>query len=219
MQFNARLIVFDVDGTLADSIGRIIEVMQVASVNCKVKQPSTSDVRNVIGMTLRKAIAALMPEYSDEKVDEVTEEYRRLYKEMEDRDPVRLYPSVISTLQTLKQQGFELAIATGKSRAGLERIYVNSGLRELITCAVSGDMVKSKPDPMMLQTILEHYGLKPEQALMVGDSNLDLRMATNAGVPSIGITWGVHPREVLEKESPVAIIGDVCELPDLVNFS
>lgn len=219
MQFNARLIVFDVDGTLADSIGRIIEVMQVASVNCKVRRPSTSDVRNVIGMTLRKAIAALMPEYSDEKVDEVTEEYRRLYKEMEDRDPVRLYPSVISTLQTLKQQGFELAIATGKSRAGLERIYVNSGLRELITCAVSGDMVKSKPDPMMLQTILEHYGLKPEQALMVGDSNLDLRMATNAGVPSIGITWGVHPREVLEKESPVAIIGDVCELPDLVNFS
>ncbi len=218
MTTDAKLIIFDVDGTLADSIGRIIETMQIASVNCKINKPDIQDVRNVIGMTLRQAIATLMPGFSEEKIDEVTAEYRRIYKELEDKNPVGLYPSVIDTLNELKKRGFDLAIATGKSKAGLERIYVNPGLREVIGYAISGDMVKSKPDPMMLYKILEYYGYKAEDAIMVGDSNLDLRMAKNANVKSIGITWGVHPKNVLEQEDPIAIISNINEILDLVVF-
>jgi len=217
MKHKAKLVIFDVDGTLMNSIGRIIEAMQISAKNCNVDIPSEKDVKNVIGITLRQAIATLSPTFSDEKVDYITNEYKRVYKELEDTNPAKLFPSTMDTLVSLKDKGLILAIATGKSRHGLQRIYNNPGLRELIDYEVCGDMVKSKPDPMMLNKILEHYGFEPSDAIMVGDSNLDLRMAKNAGVKSIGITWGVHSKDILEQEDPIAVVNDISDLLDLIE--
>ena len=196
-----KVIVFDVDGTIMDSIGRIVECMQAAACACGVAEPSVQAVRNIIGITLHHAVEVLFPEQNPEKIDQITDEYRRLYNLWEIERPTSLFPGAMKTLQTLKQRGYRLAIATGKSQRGLARLY--------------GDQVKSKPHPMMLQKLMNQLEIKPSEAVMVGDSVLDLQMAGNCDVRSIGITWGVHSREQLQQETPVAVIDDLSQLLEI----
>ncbi|MCR4553964.1 MAG: HAD-IIIA family hydrolase [Succinivibrionaceae bacterium] len=210
-----KLIIFDVDGTIMDSIGRIIECMQESAQKYQVAIPTPQEVKNIIGITLRHAVEVLFPEQTQEMVDLITDEYRRLYNLWEDERPTALYPGTMETLETLKGRGYKLAIATGKSQRGLARLYRDDKLYSLFSGAVTGDQAKSKPDPMMLEKLLGEFGLQPDQAVMIGDSNLDLRMAKNIGMPSIGITWGVHSGEILAKEEPAALIDNISELLEL----
>lgn len=207
-----KAIIFDVDGTIMDSIGRIIECMQEAAKKYKVRLPTEQEVKDIIGITLRHAVEVLFPEQSQEMIDLITDEYRRLYNLWEDERPTNLYPKVMDTLKELKERGYILAIATGKSKKGLARLYRDQELCSLFSAAKTGDQVKSKPDPMMLEQLLAELNLKPHQAIMVGDSNLDLRMAKNIAMGSIGITWGVHNKELLAAEEPLAIIDDLQEI-------
>jgi phosphoglycolate phosphatase len=210
-----KVIVFDVDGTIMDSIGRIVECMQAAACACGVAEPSVQEVRNIIGITLHHAVEVLFPEQSPEKIDQITDEYCRLYNLWEIERPTSLFPGAMKTLQTLKQRGYRLAIATGKSQRGLARLYGDQELCSLFSASVTGDQVKSKPHPMMLQKLMNQLEIKPSEAVMVGDSVLDLQMAGNCDVRSIGITWGVHSREQLQQETPVAVIDDLSQLLEI----
>jgi phosphoglycolate phosphatase len=207
-----KLVIFDVDGTLVDSVGCIVWCMQKAAENCGVPVPSEKEVLNIIGITLRAAVAKLFPSQTDEKIDVITDEYRHLCTRREDETPSPYFPGTLEALKNLKNRGYLLSIATGKSRRGLERLFATEGMRELIDFEMCGDQAKSKPDPMMMELTLKHFGLKPSQALMVGDSNLDLRMALNAGVPSAGVTCGVHDASILIKEDPLVIVKNVAQL-------
>ncbi len=211
-----KLVMFDVDGTLVDSIGCIIACMQNAARNCQVPPPGRLQVLNIIGITLRPAIASLFPGENDDKIDDITDEYRRLCCQWEDETPSPLFAGTLETLRQLKDAGFYLGIATGKSRHGLERLYKFAGMRDMIDFAVCGDMAASKPDPMMMHLALEHFSLQPQQALMVGDSNLDLRMAKNAKVPAVGVRCGVHSEKILLLEDPWQVVDTVKEVGQLL---
>lgn len=210
-----KLFVFDIDGTLMDSIGRIIECMQTAAQNTGFSIKSPQEIKNIIGITLRQAVATLYPNEAEQNIDIITNEYRRLYNLWDVERPTSLFLGVEDTLELLKSKGYKLAIATGKSKNGLQNFYKNERLNKLFDFGVTGDMAKSKPNPDMLLQILLKLNISAEETVMVGDSNLDLQMGKNALVSTIGVTCGVHSFEVLQKEKPMLILENV---KDIVKY-
>ncbi len=209
-----RVVVFDVDGTLVDSVPSIVWSMCQAAKECGAPVPSKEAVLDIIGITLRQAVGRLFPMCSEEENDRITDMYRKLNAHREDTEPSPLFPGIREALGRLRERGSALAIATGKSRRGLERFFAFEGTRELVDFSVCGDQAPSKPDPGMLELVLSHFGLERSEILMVGDSSLDLRMATNARVDAAGVTTGAHSPAILRRESPVFLEDSVVSLAE-----
>lgn len=206
-----RLIVFDWDGTLMDSTGRIVSAMQTTATNLKLPIPSVDDVRGIIGLSLDECYRRLFPEVDDH--DWITEEYRYQYVEG-DQTPSPLFEGTEDTLEHLKSRGYLLAVATGKARHGLDRVLNESGLREIFDVTIASDEAQSKPHPEMLHKLMAHTKTQPEQSIMVGDTTFDLEMAQRAGMGGIGVTFGAHTIEMLKTCAPQAIIDDIRHLKD-----
>jgi phosphoglycolate phosphatase len=208
------LLIFDWDGTLVDSIGRIVESISVAAVNCDLPTLQESAIKGIIGLGLPEAIAALYPHLTDVRTAEA---FRRAYADHYlslESEPSALYPGVALALQRFRDQGHLLAVATGKGRRGLDRVLAGQGWSDFFDVTRCADETASKPDPLMIREILAHCGVRSERALMIGDSVFDLEMARRAGVDSVAVSYGAQPFDVLQACSPCMIVNHFSELSD-----
>ena len=207
-----RLLIFDWDGTLVDSIMRIIEAMHVASDSCAVPRCTDDEVRAIIGLAMPQAYDVLYPEADDADLKQsfityYSDEYIRL-----EEQPSAFYPGVLDALEQYRSAGYQLAVATGKSRRGLHRVLSGHKMVDYFDITRCADETRSKPDPLMLHEILQYCSAAPQQAIMVGDSPFDLRMANNARVPGVAVSYGAQPLSVLQQERPVLAIDHFSEL-------
>lgn len=205
------LYIFDWDGTLCDSTDRIVGAMQQAAEQEEAPMPTQQAVRDVIGLGLPEAMAIVFPTLTLGQQDRMREVYSKAYVEL-DRVPAGLFPSVSQTLQELRGRGHSLAIATGKGRRGLDRVLEGLDLSDFFDATRCADEAASKPDPLMLEQLLQELSVPTAQAVVIGDSEFDLEMARNAGIASYGVSWGVHSRQRLMRHDPVAVLDEVGEL-------
>lgn len=210
------VIIFDWDGTLMDSIDKIVTCMKLAAEAVDVQPPSTKEIQNIIGLSLEKAMAQLYPDFSLTTQRAIENAYRSQYLE-KDQHPTPFYPGVKAWLADLKKKGYTLAVATGKGRGGLDRVLQQHDVHHLFSVTYCADETDSKPNPLMINKILSDLNIQPEQALMIGDSSYDLEMANNANVACIGVNYGVHSHAVLSQFEPIAIVSDlITELDHLI---
>ena len=211
-----RLVVFDWDGTLMDSAGHIVASMQGAMTDLGLPVLAPEVIRNIIGLGMREAVHALFPhDRSDAFVERFTVHYRDYY--FAPAAPQTLFPGAERMLQALREAGYLLAVATGKSRHGLDHALSETGLDAMFHTSRTADETASKPDPRMLVEILAHLDVPPEAAVMVGDTEYDLDMASRAGMASVGVSFGVHAPERLRRHGPLACVDDLESLPLLLS--
>ncbi|WXL27397.1 HAD-IA family hydrolase [Ectopseudomonas mendocina] len=198
-----QLLIFDWDGTLADSISRIVESMHRATDAFSLPRCSDDQVRGIIGLALPEAIRVLYPQmHSDADVARLRELYSVHYRAL-DVEPSPLFYGVEESLAAFREQGYQLAVATGKARPGLQRALAGRGWLDYFDYSRCADETASKPDPLMLHEILEQSGVSAERAIMVGDSTFDLLMAQRAGMDSVAVGYGAQPLEMLRPCKPV----------------
>ncbi|MDH3743898.1 MAG: HAD-IA family hydrolase [Acidobacteriota bacterium] len=208
-----HLVVFDWDGTLLDSIGAIVGCTRAVLDELGLPQVEESKIRGVIGLGLRETVEALNPGCDEDTFWQVVSSYRRLWLGHFCSTPV-LFDGVEELLETLRERGLLLAVATAKGRGGLDHDLERTGLGSFFGTSRTVDEAPSKPDPQMLLDILEELSIAREAAVMVGDTVHDLTMAANAGVDAVGVVSGTQPRALLEKAKPVACLESVRELSD-----
>lgn len=207
------LIIFDWDGTLMDSAGKIVRCFSAALADVGIDSPGDAAIRNIIGLGLAEAVAALLPGHGEAARVAVVERYREHFLHL-DPGESELFPGVAPGLGRLHAQGYQLAVATGKSRRGLERVLGATALQPLFAATRCADETFSKPHPQMLHDILEHTGTEAHRALMVGDTVYDLEMARNARVDGLGVSYGVHERSRLLELAPRAVVDSFAEVCD-----
>lgn len=196
------LLVFDWDGTLSDSTANITRAMQLAVEQLGWQKLDDHRVHNIIGLGLPEAIASLYPEVSDQDRVRLREGYRANFLALDERQPAGLFPGVMDTLELLREQGHSLTIATGKSRAGLDRILDNLGLNHFFHGTRCADETRSKPHPLMLEQLLTEFALPAAQAVMIGDTEYDMDMARRIGMPRIAVSYGAHALDRLQHYEP-----------------
>lgn len=206
-----KLVIFDWDGTLMDSVDRIVSSMQSAAQTVGLAVPSSNDVKQIIGLSLITALKTLFASITDEQVEGMLVQYKYEYLDG-DSTPAPLFANATNLLTQLKKRNKLLAVATGKGRQGLNRVLKASETSEYFNTTRCAGEVPSKPDPTMLHSILEELKIAPHEAIMVGDTSHDLKMAKNAGVDSIGVTFGVHDRYVLNQYNPKVVVDSMAEL-------
>jgi phosphoglycolate phosphatase len=207
-----QLLVFDWDGTLMDSIGTIVACTQATLSELELGELPEAKIRGTIGLGLRETIEILSPGYDEALYGRILECFRNHWVSTY-RDMPLLFHGVDEVLRELAGEGYLLAVATGKSRRGLEYALTQTGLGGFFQATRTVDEAFSKPHPQMLLDILDDLGVKPEAALMIGDTTYDLEMAKNARTPSLGVCTGSHCREELDRFSPLACLEGVVELP------
>lgn len=212
-----ELITFDFDGTLMDSTTAIAESIQSAAVDLGVPVPSTERASHVIGLGLHDALRHAIPDLPQQRYQELGERYRHHYLARDHK--LRLFAGVEAMIDELVAEGYLLTVATGKSRIGLDRALGETGLGSRFKSSRCADECHSKPHPQMLQELMEEFGVTPDATLMIGDSTHDLQMAKNAGVHAVAVTYGAHPRDVLEAECPAYCANNVEELTSWLRSS
>lgn len=202
-----RMVVFDWDGTLMDSAAKIVNCFRAAARDVDVPVPSPDAVRGIIGLGLTEALAELFPGTSELERSRLMEAYRVHFLER-DETYTGLFPGVAAGLATLRDDEFVLAIATGKARRGLDRVLGETAVGHLFAASRCVDEAVSKPHPQMLRDILAHTRIDSRDALMVGDTTFDLKMATAAEMDALAVSYGAHPVEPLLAENPVGCVDD-----------
>lgn len=205
-----ELIVFDWDGTLLDSAGAIVQAIQAASRDLNLTVPDDNRARHVIGLGLVNALRHAVPDLSPDRYQAMVDRYR--YHYLAGDHQLTLFSGVPQMLERLHAAGHILAVATGKSRVGLERALDHSGLRPLFQASRCADECHSKPHPQMLEELTAEFGVSNESTVMIGDTSHDLLMASNAGVDSLAVTYGAHAHAHLTEYNPRACLHSVGEL-------
>ena len=206
------LLVFDWDGTLMDSEARIVSCMQAAAVDAGVAAPDAGAAREVIGLGLQQAVARLFAAESPVVHGQIARRYREHFLVL-DRSRSQLFPGVEETLEKLRDAGHLLAVATGKSRRGLDRELDETGLRPLFHASRCADETFSKPHPQMLDELMRELGAAAAETLMIGDTEYDMQMAANAGTAALGVSCGVHPPARLMAHGARDTLASIVELP------
>jgi phosphoglycolate phosphatase len=199
--------ILDWDGTLSDSTAKICACMRAAARDINLPELDDNTIKNIIGLGLREAVTTLYPGIEDDQIEALRKAYSEHFLER-DQIPSPFFPNVLDTLENLKLQGNKLAIATGKSRHGLDRVLKNLSLDQYFDATRCADETASKPHPLMVQELLSEMGLRQDQAVMVGDTEWDLVMADNAGVRKIAVSYGAHSKERLLSFSPDMCVDD-----------
>lgn len=213
-----KCVVFDIDGTLMDSIPRIVECIGLSCKKHNIEAPSQQACFNVIGLGLNLAIQQVIPNESKDTQALVAETYRLTYTELEDAKPTELFPGALDMIKKLKENGIKIAIATGKSMKGWNRVAKYAHLGEYVDYVVTADTALSKPNNQMLRKISDSLKLPIKSCIMVGDSTLDIQMAINAKMPNIAITTGVHTKEQLYNSNADFVVDDLSSILDLLNL-
>ena len=206
-----ELIIFDWDGTLMDSVDKIVRCFQAALADSRAPDPGKPAIRHIIGLGLEEAVTTLLPQADPALRARVVARYREHFLHLDQTD-MALFPGVHAGLEALAAQGYLLAVATGKARRGLDRVLRDTGTTHLFCATRCADEAYSKPHPRMLEDILEQTGFTPAQALMVGDTTYDLQMARHARMGSLAVTYGVHDRELLAEHGPLACLDSFMEV-------
>lgn len=204
------LIAFDWDGTLFDSTGIIARCIQEAVRDVGGTVPTDRAAAYVIGMSLGQALAHAAPDVPPERYPELGRRYR--YHYARHQDDISLFDGVLPLLDDLKARGYLLAVATGKSRRGLDEVLRSVELRGTFDGSRTADETAGKPDPLMLQELMAEFGVAPGRLLMIGDTTHDLQMAASAGCPSVGVSYGAHEPEAFHVFSPLLVAHSVAEL-------
>ncbi|MGR4068840.1 HAD-IA family hydrolase [Halomonas sp. LR3S48] len=212
-----RLVIFDWDGTLMDSAARIVSCMQAAARDAGWGHLEDAAVRDIIGLGLPEAIDRLCPGIDAERFELLRARYAHHFVEG-DKTPMSFFDGVEVGVATLcEQRERRLAVATGKSRRGLDRIFRESGSGGWFHASRTADETRSKPHPQMLEELLVELAVPVEEAVMVGDTEYDLEMARALGMDRVAVTWGVHTPERLAASRPVYTAQAVTELFDWLN--
>lgn len=210
------LIIFDWDGTLIDSIDWIVHCLQTAGKHCGYDSPEPQAAKDVIGLSITNACNTLFPGADKATLTQLTTCYHQTYWSRQlSRDD--LFPGVYEMLLELKQAGYQLAVATGKTRAGLQEALKATDTEDLFCITRCSDETASKPDPLMLHQIMQHTNAATERSLMVGDSTHDLQMAMNAQISSIAVSCGAHPEDILQQYSPLMCLQQPAELLNIIR--
>lgn len=208
-----ELIIFDWDGTLFDSVGQIVTSLLYAAE--QFEQPLTPEAaKSIIGLGLPEVAQVLFPNVPELHTD-ILKCYGDHYVEHSKDD--QWFPGVADMLYGLKNQNIKLAVATGKSRRGLDRVLAQTNSHDLFEITRAASETKSKPNPLMLEEILNFTGVNAERAMMVGDTSYDLEMAQNIAMPRVGVSYGVHSVDVLQRFNPLTVAHNVNTLHQFLN--
>lgn len=211
MKKSYELIVFDWDGTLHDSHGHIVATLIRTAEEFGLPQPDPEVIRQHIGLGFMEALAGVFPDLDPVIVQKMYQRFRECFYASE-FDSTTLYLGTEEVLQQLKSAGYLLAIATGKSRFGLDRVLEHLQIQSMFMATRTADETHSKPHPQMLQEIMEVLGVEPEQTLMIGDTDYDIHLAANAKTDSLGVSYGGHSGEHLLASGAQHCINDIKEL-------
>lgn len=204
------LLVFDWDGTLMDSAAAIVAAIRAACRDLDIAEPSEERARHVIGLGLGDALRHAVPQLPEARYPQMVERYRHHYLSRDHE--LNLFAGVETMIAELAEAGYMLAVATGKSRLGLDRALKASGLQAYFHDSRCADECHSKPHPQMLEELMGAFGTPAARTVMIGDTTHDLQMAANANVASLAVTYGAHPAEALAGHAPLAVLRDVAEL-------
>lgn len=210
--YDIKLIVFDWDGTLMDSETHIVACMQAAIADLTLDARSNEQVKNIIGLGLQEAVARLYPDADATLVRAIADAYRAHWLGSEYQSA--LFPGVEETLHLLKEEGFRLAVATGKGRCGLDKVLRETGLAPLFDATRCSDETRSKPHPLMLEQLMQELRFAPPQTVMIGDTEYDMEMARNAGTHAVAVSYGVHACPRLQRHAPLTCLDQITELGD-----
>ncbi len=206
------LLVFDWDGTLSDSLQHIVNSIRYAIKKLGLPEKPEEAIKNIIGLGLEEALQRLCPGIDALQSKNMASYYREHYASSTANN-ISLFPGTAEIIKLLHANGHELAVATGKSRRGLDKALQDSGLDEFFHYSRCADETFSKPHPQMLEDIMDIFDARPERVLMIGDSEHDLQMAKNAGVCSAAVTYGAQDKEYLLKFEPLTCFNSLNELP------
>ena len=219
-----RLYVFDWDGTLIDSVSRIVSCLRTAAADLGFPLRSDAEYGDVIGLGLPQAIATLYPGMGEQEAELYRDRYAdNLSKQLPCTPAVKKAADFWAVVEAGRKLGdlhcdyetvepYLVAVATGKSRRGLDRVMARHGLMGFFHATRCADETASKPEPLMLMQIFEELGVSSSESLMVGDTEFDLDMAARAGARSVGVSYGVHSKERLLRHRPERIISSITEL-------
>lgn len=200
-----------------DSERQIVHCMQMAAIDLKLVAPTYEKVRSIIGLGLPEAILRLFPDYDGVVREDIRRAYARNFV-AEAGGSCEMFPGAMDLLRDLRGAGYLLAVATGKSRLGLDRVLDQTGLINFFDTTRCADETASKPDPLMLNEILASLSVFPAEAVMIGDTTFDLEMAERIGMRRIGVAHGVHETSSLQVHRPVAIVDDIPALADCLAW-
>jgi phosphoglycolate phosphatase len=206
------LIAFDWDGTLFDSTALIVRCIQQAVVDVGGARPSDRDAAYVIGMGLMDALAHAAPDVPKERYPQLGARYRHHY--LAHQNDISLFEGVLPLLDELKARQHWLAVATGKSRRGLDDVLRSVQLQGMFNGSRTADETAGKPDPLMLNELMREFGTEPDRTLMIGDTTHDLQMALNAGCAAVGVSYGAHEPSEFHTLNPLHVAHTVADLRD-----
>lgn len=211
------LVVFDWDGTLYDSTALIARCIQSACADLGLPVPSDEAASHVIGLGLTEALQYVAPGLAPQRYPELGQRYRQHY--IRRQDELVLFPGALAMLHALKARNHWLAVATGKSRRGLDDALQAVELKGLFDGTRTADETAGKPHPLMLQQLMREFGVEPERTLMIGDTTHDLQLAINAGTASVGVSYGAHEPASFESLGPLFVAHSTAQLHEwlLVN--
>jgi len=207
-----ELLIFDWDGTLMDSAASIAEAIQAACADLGLSVPTTSQARYVIGLGLTDVMRHILPDLPESEYPKIVDRYRLHFLKRD--GGTTLFEGAREMIEDLRERGYMLAVATGKSRRGLDRALEGTGLQGMFDATRCADEGFAKPHPGMLFNILDTLATPAEKSLMIGDTTHDLNMAGAAGVAAAAITHGAHEREALVQCQPLVMVNNLQELRD-----
>ena len=211
MNHEAKLIVFDWDGTLMDSAAHIVSCLRNAITELSLEPKTDDEIKNIIGLGLREALLALYPQASDEELTALVDRYREHFFDQQTA-PSELFVGARELVEELHAKEYFLAVATGKGRNGLDKVLNETGMGEYFPITRCADESHSKPHPQMLLDIIDYYGVAANEAIMVGDTEYDLQMANNAAAHSVAVTYGVHEKQRLLDCKPLTCLDSINDL-------
>ncbi|MCH8497471.1 MAG: HAD-IA family hydrolase [Marinobacter sp.] len=213
-----KVVIFDWDGTVVDSVEHITDSLQQAAADLGFDPLARAAYRDIIGLGMVEALNVLYPGIQKSDMMALRDRYGHYFFQKL-TTPQQVFAGMDGLLSDLRHAGVGRAVATGKSRRGLDAALQSSGLGSLFEVTRCADETRSKPDPLMLEQILSHYRLAPDEVVMVGDTVYDLDMAARIGMPSVGVEWGVHDREALHQHQPHAVVNTVDDLRRALGLS
>ncbi len=205
-----QLLVFDWDGTLADSAALIVDSIRNACEDLHLPVPAERDCRYVIGLGLQDSMLRLLPSLAEADYPPFLDQFRHHFLQRDHETP--LFLGMENLLGELESNGHWLAVATGKSRAGLQRSLEQTGIGKRFHTTRCADESHSKPNPAMLFEVMNSLGIAKENTLMIGDTSHDLLMAQNAGVAAVAVSYGAHDIDELHALNPLACVDSVAAL-------
>ncbi len=210
---NTRLIIFDFDGTLADTTDTILRTYQMAIAETGAADRTDSECQATIGLPLKEGFRQLYPDFTDEKLDDCVRTYRRIFNSNKKDLVPELYPGVKDVLAKLSGKGIQMAVASSRSHESLIEFCDDNDITGFFSLILGADdVVHAKPDPEPVLTILKHLGKSPAHTLVVGDMPVDIAMGNGAGCRTVGVTYGNSSRKDLTKARAWRIIDSFPQL-------